>query len=93
MSKLATTTSIFAIAICCTQSSAQEVQSSHAIPDFRVYGRRGFLSLETPPSGPGPIGRLKKRADGTMDPLSGGDYTSPLIAAGRCRTGQRSAVR
>jgi hypothetical protein len=71
--------SVFAIAMCCTESSSQEVQSSRAIPDFSGLWGRSFLGLESPPSGPGPIGSLRRRADGTMDPLSGGDYTNTIL--------------
>ena len=50
------------------------------IPDFSGRWGRNAFNFEPLPNGPQPLTNLKRRADGTNDPLDlVGDYMNPIL--------------
>src|SRR5205823_12892750 len=50
------------------------------VPDFSGRWGRNAFNFEPLPNGPQPLTNLKRRADGTNDPLDlEGDFTNPIL--------------
>lgn len=51
------------------------------VPNFSGLWGRDTLLLEPPVSGPGPVARITRRPDGTMNPVGVwiGDHTNPIL--------------
>ena len=78
----------FLVSAAVSVSPAMAADSGHPIPDLSGRWGRDMLFLEPPLSGPGPVVRAERKADGTMavqDPCCRfvpqwlGDHTSPIL--------------
>jgi hypothetical protein len=61
---------------------ATSADNRFAVPDLSGQWGRDFLYFEQPPSGPGPVISMIRKADGTLGDPTGaqiGDYTSPIL--------------
>jgi len=82
----ATTIAFLVSAVCVSQAMAAD--NGSLIPDLSGQWGRDMLFFEPPPSGPGPVVRVDRKADGTMvvqDPCCTivqrwlGDHMSPIL--------------
>src|ERR1700730_515141 len=86
LTRIAICTSMLAITVLDARAAAELLK----YPDFSGQWGRDMLFFEPPPSGPGPVVRADRKADGTMvmqDPCCTlvqrllSDHTSPILKA------------